>query len=124
MPVNFQLIDLSPYADDITGYVSFLETSVGPLHPPTRIRNKWHYNAVFGYGLSKCIIYTKGYLDKVMVSGINDDGQRVHIFLQKEYKRGKYARRHKPKVAPFEIPDFVVVREDTPWDSQNENSET
>lgn len=49
MPVNFQLIDLSPYADDITGYVSFLETSVGPLHPPTRIRNKWHCDAVFGY---------------------------------------------------------------------------
>ena len=113
--ISYTLDDLSEYTESLpSGYIELL-SNAGPMIPqPTFIRNWWHYKAVFEYGLSKIRIYRKGYLDKVMVSGINEAGERVHVFFQKTYTRGKYARKRKEP--SYDLPpvpfykDFVVKR--------------
>ena len=107
--VKYDTIDLLEYDATIpTGYLDWLTT--GPSIPkPLLIRNWWHYMAVFEYGLSDCRVYKTGYLDKVMVSGINEAGERVHVFFQKTYARGKYARKRRQPTWE-RLPDIVVQR--------------
>ena len=75
-----------------TGYISMLLSEPGPQWKPILITNWWQYQAIFGYNLTNIRIYREGYLDKVMVSGINKDGQRERIYLNKYPKTYKKDR--------------------------------
>ena len=107
-PIPYILTDLSEYTETLpSGYIELLSNAGPTLPKPTFIRNWWHYMAVMDHGLSDCRIYREGYLDKVMVSGINQDGERVHLFFQKTYNRGKYARKR--KVERPDIPHYKTL---------------
>lgn len=53
----------------------------------------WQYQAIFGYNLTNIRIYCEGYLDKVMISGVNAYGQRERVYLDKYPKRKKSRNR-------------------------------
>ena len=93
-PIRFIVTDISSKfsEDDMIGQVTVTIES-GTTLKSILIKNWWQYMAIFGDNLTNIRIYREGYLDKVMVSGINPQGERTRVFYDKYPKRSKVRRR-------------------------------
>lgn len=92
--VMYFIEDWSDYMDHYPiGYINALiKTEISSL-PKARMIRDWHeFEIVFKYDLVNYRIYREGYLDKIMVSGLDRNGNRVQIFLDKRLKTGKKKR--------------------------------
>ena len=92
--ITYTTTDISPYIDSIpTGWITTLCNTTPPKWKPTFIRDYFQFVAVFDHNLSNVRIYREGYLDKVMISGVNNNGIRTHVFVNKYPKRKKARNR-------------------------------
>lgn len=87
------ITDLSEYTAEIPkGCIKLLgETKL--QSKPILVKSYWAFVAIYSYGLTNIRIYKEGYLDKVMVSGVNAYGRRERVYLDKYPKRKKSRNR-------------------------------